>query len=220
MAQGGRTCCLTLLLKFFRAGKIGVVTKHQTHATWLTTQRACAHGLTVGDLLKNSAIPWPNYYCVMERGEGGTPADHGLPTPPSPPVPKPKRQRDARCAFHPQWTVQEKEQRCCWACQALLDPSLPPRKKPCANPWPWTQDSLVQPLPPLPSFSHNLKGGELIEAAVRIGDRRSGWPHVRPTSSTSPRPNAGGPSCPRTNLTPRHCWQLVFRKKAALPPLR
>ncbi|ELR23720.1 uncharacterized protein ACA1_073650 [Acanthamoeba castellanii str. Neff] len=50
--------------------------------------------------------------------------------------------RHAKCAYHPLWTAQEKRQRCCWACQALLDPGLLQRKKPCANPWPWTRDTL------------------------------------------------------------------------------
>jgi hypothetical protein len=81
------------------------------------------------------------------------PADHGRLPPPSPAVPKPRSQRYAKCAHHPQWTAQEKKQLCCWACQALLDPSLPRRKKPCANPWPWARDSLVLFTPPsfLPS---------------------------------------------------------------------
>ena len=73
-------------------------------------------------------------------------ANHPLLSPSSV-LPKPTRQNLCKCAHHPQWTAQEKKQRCCWACQALLDPlNQRKRKKACANPWPWAKDSLV-PLP-------------------------------------------------------------------------
>ena len=72
-----------------------------------------------------------------------TPATHGPLAAPSSFLPKPRSKRHAKCAHHPQWTAQEKKHLCCWACQALLDPNLPRRKKPCVNPWPWARDSLV-----------------------------------------------------------------------------
>ncbi len=80
-----------------------------------------------------------------------TPAANGPLAPPASVPPRPRSKRHAKCAHHPQWTAQEKKQRCCWACQALLDPSLPRRKKPCVNPWPWARDSLVPNIPHFPS---------------------------------------------------------------------
>jgi hypothetical protein len=51
--------------------------------------------------------------------------------------------RTHKCAFHMDWSQEEKLRYCCWACLPLVNPNLAPRKKACANPYPWTKSPVV-----------------------------------------------------------------------------
>lgn len=86
---------------------------------------------------------------VMTSVHTNAAAQTGLPPELQMPPPRSKR----RCAYHTEWTDEEKRAKCCWACQPLVDRTLAPRKKACANPWPWNKDTTVRDLTwyPIPS---------------------------------------------------------------------